>query len=379
MEDRLTEQTWEDDLDELDRRLRFADRMGGREGIERQHRNGKLTVRERLPLLVDEDSFQQFGKLRGRATYDETGNLIDVLPDGKVDGIGRIGGRKVVITAGDFTVRGGSGESSHGGLGQELSASERALVWRLPLIRLLDSSGGSVRGFENLGRTYLPDGNSFTHWDVSLLNVAPVVSAVMGAAAGIAALQTTLAHWNVMVRDTSQVFPGGPPVVKAALGDDITKEELGGAHIHAYESGVVDNVADSEADACQQIRSFLSYLPSSVDEMAPRGPATPVEDARQDEILTIVPRETRRSLQRPAPRRADRRRGLLLSHRLVLRPGPDHRAGPHQRLSPSGSWPTIPATSGAPPMWRPGSRSAVCSSCAIPSTSRSSISPTNRG
>jgi acetyl-CoA carboxylase carboxyltransferase component len=294
MEDRLTEQTWEDDLDELDRRLRFADQMGGREGIERQHRNGKLTVRERLPLLVDEGSFEQFGKLRGRATYDETGNLIDVLPDGKVDGIGRIGGRKVVITAGDFTVRGGSGESSHGGLGQELSASERALVWRLPLIRLLDSSGGSVRGFENLGRTYLPDGNSFTHWDVSLLNVAPVVSAVMGAAAGIAALQTTLAHWNVMIRDTSQVFPGGPPVVKASLGADITKEELGGAHIHAYESGVVDNVADSEPDACQQIRSFLSYLPSSVDEMAPRGPATPVEDSRQDEILTIVPRETRR-------------------------------------------------------------------------------------
>src|ERR1700759_2290170 len=126
---------------------------------------------------------------------------------------------------------------------------QRALVWRLPLIRLLDSAGGSVRGFENLGRTYLPDGNSFTHWDVSLLNVAPVVSAVMGAAAGIAALQTTLAHWNVMVRDTSQVFPGGPPVVKAALGDEITKEDLGGAHIHAYESGVVDNVADSEEEA----------------------------------------------------------------------------------------------------------------------------------
>ena len=272
----------------------MAEQMGGLEGIERQHRNGKLTVRERLPLLVDEGSFQQFGALRGRATYDETGGLVGVVPAGVVEGMGRIDGRKVMITAGDFTVRGGSGESSGGGLGQETSATQRALVWRLPLIRLLDSSGGSVRGFENLGRTYLPDGNSFTHWDVSMLNVAPVVSAVMGAAAGIAALQTTLAHWNIMVRDTAQVFPGGPPVVKAALGEDISKEDLGGAHVHAYESGVVDNVADSEEEVFAQIRSFLSYLPSSVDEMAPRGPAVAVDDGRQDEVLQIVSRQSRR-------------------------------------------------------------------------------------
>jgi acetyl-CoA carboxylase carboxyltransferase component len=286
--------TWEDDLDELERRLRLAEQMGGPEGIERQHRYGKLTVRERLPLLVDGGSFRPFGALRGNATYDETGQLVHVVPDGKVEGMGRIDGRKVVVTAGDFTVRGGSEGSHHGGLGQELSATQRALAWRIPLIRLLDASGGSVRSFESLGRTYLPDANSFTHVDVSLLSVTPVVSAVMGAAAGIAALHTSLAHWNVMVRDTGLVFPGGPPVVKAALGDEITKEELGGAHIHAAQSGVVDNVAETEEEAFALIRSFLSYLPSSVDEMAPRGPATPIDDGRQDDLLRIVPRQPRR-------------------------------------------------------------------------------------
>ena len=154
----------------------------------------------------------------------------------------RIDGRKVVVTAGDFTVRGGSGSGHGGGLGEELSASQRALEWRLPYVRLLDAAGGSVRSFEEIGRTYLPDANSFTHIDVSLLNTVPVVSAVMGAAAGIGALHTNLAHWNVMV-DNTQVFPGGPPVVKAALGIDITKEELGGPQIHTRVSGVVDNFA----------------------------------------------------------------------------------------------------------------------------------------
>ena len=219
--------TWSSELDELRRRQEFAEQMGGAEGIDRQHRNGKLTVRERLPLLADPGSFQQFNSLRGEARYDDAGGLVGVLPDGKVEGMCRVEGRKVVVTAGDFTVRGGSASGQTGGLGNELTATERALEWRLPLVRLLDAAGGSVRSFETLGRTYLPDANSFTHIDIKLLSTVPVVSAVLGAAAGIGALHTSLAHWNVMVRDTGQVFPGGPPVVKAALGEDMTKEDLG--------------------------------------------------------------------------------------------------------------------------------------------------------
>src|SRR3954447_5950932 len=286
--------TWSSELDELRRRQEFAAQMGGPEGIERQHRNGKLTVRERLPLLADPGSFRQFAGLRGEARYDDDGELVGVLPDGKVEGMCRVDGRKVVVTAGDFTVRGGSASGQTGGLGTELTATERALEWRLPLVRLLDAAGGSVRNFESLGRTYLPHANSFTHVDVKLLNTAPIVSAVLGAAAGIGALHTSLAHWNVMVRDTAQVFPGGPPVVKAALGDDVTKEELGGWHIHTRVSGVVDNLATDEEDAFHQIRRFLSYLPSGVDEMAPRGETADPADRREAALASLVPRDPRK-------------------------------------------------------------------------------------
>ena len=100
--------TWSSELEELRLRNGFAEQMGGSEGIERQHRNGKLTVRERLPLLADEGSFRQFGGLRGEARYDDEGRLVGVLPDGKIEGMCTVEGRKVVVTAGDFTVRGGS-------------------------------------------------------------------------------------------------------------------------------------------------------------------------------------------------------------------------------------------------------------------------------
>src|SRR4029079_17915709 len=122
-----------------------------------------------------------------------------------------------------------------------------------PFIRLLDAAGGSVRSFEYYGRTYLPDGNAWTIDDVQLMSVSPVVSAVLGSVAGLPAIQACLAHFSVMVRGISQIFPGGPPVVKAALGYDITKEDLGGAHVHASGSGVVDNLADSDEDALQHI------------------------------------------------------------------------------------------------------------------------------
>src|SRR4051812_10544903 len=285
--------TWEPEIDELAERQRLAEQMGGAEGVARQHGRGKLTVRERLPLLADPGTFREFGGLRGQGRYDEDGRLTEFTPQGKLEGTCEIEGRKVIVTAGDFTVRGGSGGGTHGGLGEELSASERALEWRLPYIRLLDAAGGSVRSFEDLGRTYLPDGNSFTYPEIELMNVVPVVSAVLGAAAGIGALHTSLAHWNVMVAGT-QVFPGGPPVVKAALGLDITKEELGGPQIHTKVSGVVDNFAPTEEEAIAMIRRFLSYLPTSVDEMAPRGETADPVDRREEALATIVPREPRR-------------------------------------------------------------------------------------
>jgi acetyl-CoA carboxylase carboxyltransferase component len=291
--------TWEREVDEIRRRHELAAEMGGPEGVERQRKRGKLTVRERVALLADPGTFRQFGTLRGRGEYDEYGELTAFTPHGQVDGTCLIDGRKVFVMAGDFTVRGGASDGNHGQLGQELSVTERALQWRRPYVRLLDAAGGSVRSFETLGRTYLPDANSFVHTDVALLNTVPVASVVLGAAAGIGALHTSLAHWNVMVDEISQVFPGGPPVVKAALNLDISKEELGGPHIHVRKSGVVDNLAVDEADAIEQTKRFLSYMPSSVYELPPR--ATPCDaPAGTDELLSIIPRDPRRGF---SPRR----------------------------------------------------------------------------
>jgi acetyl-CoA carboxylase carboxyltransferase component len=284
--------TWEHEVEELERRHALAREMGGAEGIARQRKRGKLTVRERLDALADPGSFREFMGLVGNATY-EGGELTDFTPKGSVDGFVDLGGRRVVVTAGDFTVRGGSGGSG-GGLGSEPSASRRALESRVPYIRLLDAAGGSVRSFEEMGRTYLPDGNSYTQIEVQLLQVSPVVSAVLGSVAGLPAVNACIGHFNVMVEGISQLFPGGPPVVKAALGYEITKEELGGEQIHVYESGVVDNLAASEEEAYEMIRSFLSYLPSNVWEEAPRGDVSDDPQGRDESLLSAVPRDRRR-------------------------------------------------------------------------------------
>jgi acetyl-CoA carboxylase carboxyltransferase component len=289
--EKSTPMSWQDEVDELRRREAMAEAMGGPEGIARQRRQGKLTVRERIAALADPGSFREFGALSGSATY-ENGELTGFTPKPAVNGMLTLDGRRVFVTAGDFTVRGGSG-GARGGMGQELSVTERALEWRLPYVRLLDASGGSVRSFEEMGRTYLPDGNAWTVHEVRALSVIPTVSAVLGSVAGLPAIYACLAHFNVMVKDISQIFPGGPPVVKAALGVDITKEELGGDHIHTRISGCIDNLAQTEADAFDQLRAFLSYLPDNVYEAAPRGP-TDDDPARAEEaLLSIVPRNRR--------------------------------------------------------------------------------------
>jgi methylmalonyl-CoA decarboxylase subunit alpha len=214
--------SWDKEVRELETRRAIAAEMGGPEGVARQRKRGKLTVRERIAAISDEGSFREFMGLMGAGRY-ENNTFRDFLPRPLVEGVAKFDGRKVVITAGDFTVRGGSG-GTRGGIGQELSASQRALEWRLPYIRLLDAAGGSVRSFEELGRTYTPDGNAWVQYEVQLLSTVPVVSAVLGSVAGLPAVQAPLSHFSIMVKNMSQIFPGGPPVVKAALGYDITRK-----------------------------------------------------------------------------------------------------------------------------------------------------------
>jgi len=281
--------SWQPEVDELKRTAGMARQMGGPESVAFHKGRGKLTVRERVDLLADPGTFSETGVLAGRAEWD--GARVEKLtPANAVTGLVKIDGRKVVIHGGDFTIRGGSADGSIAD--KSGWAMKQAFSNRIPYVRLLDATGGSVRTFETMGRTYLPANDRVL--EAELLQVVPVVSAVMGSVAGLPAVQAALCHFNVMVKNTSQLFVAGPPVVKAGLGIDITKEELGNEDIQVRQSGVVANLAEDEPDALRQIRRFLSYLPQNVWEMPPRAEPTDPPDRREEELLSLIPRNRRR-------------------------------------------------------------------------------------
>ncbi len=282
---------WQPEIDELNQRRELARQMGGEIGIGRQRKRGKLTVRERIEAISDPESFQEIGGLAGSATY-KGDKLVAFTPANTVIGTSRLDGRRVVLNAGDFTVRGGAADAAVGNKGGY--AQRMACEWRLPYVRLLDAAGGSVRTFEQIGRTYIPVSSS-TPGIERLLCTVPVVSAVLGSVAGLPAVEACLSHFSLMVKDISQVFPGGPPVVKAALGYDINKEDLGDERTQIYEAGVIDNLADSEADAFRMIRRFLSYLPANVWQLPPRGESPGDTQRREEALLSAIPRQKRRA------------------------------------------------------------------------------------
>jgi len=285
------DESWEPEVAELRRRLELARAMGGAENVERQHRAGRLTVRERIDRLLDPGSFHETGALAGAATY-ENGTLVHVRPANFVMGTGRIDDRRVVVGGDDFTVRGGAADASIGG---KQGYSERmARELRLPLVRLVDGTGGggSVKTYEVTGRTYVP-GNPA--WDLvsAALSEIPVVAAALGPVAGLGAARVACSHFSVMVRGIAQVFIAGPPVVKRGLGEDVDKESLGGSHFHTRESGVVDNEVASEEEAFVLTRRFLSYLPPSVWALPPRAASEDDPRRREDALLRIIPRSRR--------------------------------------------------------------------------------------
>ncbi|MBW2622953.1 MAG: hypothetical protein JRD68_08605 [Deltaproteobacteria bacterium] len=281
---------WEPEIEELKYRLSLAEKMGGEAGVAFQHQRGKLTVRERINGLADKGSFREFGALAGGATYEQN-KLTGFTPSNSVVGTCELDGRKVVLSGGDFTIRGGSADANVGN--KKGYAENLALEWRVPYIRLLDSTGGSVKTFEKIGRTYIP-GQLSQKPEYHPLNVIPVVSAVMGSVAGLPAVEACMAHFNLMVKNTSHIFVAGPMVVKAALNEDVTKEELGNEQVQACTSGVIDNVAEDEHDAFRIIRRFLSYLPSNVWEMPPRVESADDPNRRDEELLSIIPRSSRK-------------------------------------------------------------------------------------
>ena len=284
-------------------------------GVVRQRNRRKLTCRERIDALLDPGSFREIGSLAGFATFDDDGDVAEFTPASHVGGQGRIDARACIVCADDFTSRGGHAD---GAIGQKSRYLDRlSIELRTPSIRLLDGSsgGGSVAtmvpkqdgaadasvkestGAIKAGRprvvggggSFLPGHLGSTYYTEQLATV-PVVNMLLGSVVGIGAAKAVLGHFSVMVRDISQLFVAGPPVVSHAMGYEVTKEDLGGWHIHCR-NGSVDNLAESEEEAMAMTRRFLSYLPSSAYEAPPVVPTTDPADRREEELLTLVPRK----------------------------------------------------------------------------------------
>ncbi len=286
-------------------------------GVVRQRSRGKLTCRERIGLLLDDGSFREVGSIAGFASYDEEGAIAAFTPANHVGGSGRIDQRPVIVCADDFTSRGGHADGAIGA--KSFHLDRLSLELGVPSIRLLDGSsgGGSVAamvpeqrkegesaakessGAITAGRprvaggggSFLPGHLGSTAYTKQLATV-PVVNMLLGSVVGIGAAKAVLGHFSVMVRDIAQLFVAGPPVVSHAMGYEITKEDLGGWHIHCR-NGSVDNLAETEQEAVAMARRFLSYLPSSVYEAPPVAPSNPQDppDRREEELFAIVPRK----------------------------------------------------------------------------------------
>ncbi|MDA0366084.1 MAG: methylmalonyl-CoA carboxyltransferase [Chloroflexi bacterium] len=289
---------WEPEMQEFARRRELAHRQGGEQRVADQHGRGKLTVRERVEALLDPGSFRERGELSGTGAYDEQGELAEFYPASYVMGLGRIDGRRVVVGGGDLTARppsGSAGVRTYSGRAASKGGADEAMALdlKLPMIRLIDGFGADIRATEGMGRTYIPELRGFPT-EAALLSEVPVVSAALGAVAGLPAAQVAFAHYAVMVKEISQVFAAGPPVVARGLGMEVTKEQLGGVTVHAYKSGLVDYVAEDEADAFANIRRFLSYLPSNVYQLPPVAPCVDPTDRREEALGSIIPRERNR-------------------------------------------------------------------------------------
>lgn len=285
--------SWRDDVEELRRREHLARQMGGPENLAFHKGRGKLNVRERIAALADPGSFHEIGGLAGYPHW-EGNELKDLTPANAVMGTVLINGRKASVVGGDFTIRGGASDASIPGKG--IYSTNLSLTHRIPYIRLLDASGGSIKTLEDIGRTICPGGDRSN--EAELLWTVPVASAVLGTVAGLPAVQACLAHFNVMVKNTSRVFVSGPPVIKAALGVKVTKDEVGSEQVQVRSSGVIANLAEDEHDAIDQVKRFLSYMPQSVYDMPPRSESGDPPARTESALLDLIPKD-RRALYNP--------------------------------------------------------------------------------
>jgi propionyl-CoA carboxylase beta chain len=272
----------------LKAKLRAAEEGGGPERRERQHRDGKLTARERVALLLDEGSFEELDALVEHRCLDFGMADQKVPGDGVVSGYGRIDGRLVVVFAQDFTVFGGS--LSETNATKICKIMDLALKMGAPVIGLNDSGGARIQeGVASLGG----------YADIFLRNtllsgVVPQISAILGPCAGGAVYSPAITDFNVMVKDTAYMFVTGPDVIKTVTHEEVGKEELGGAMTHNQRSGVAHFAVDDDRACLALIRELFSYLPSNNLEDPPRRATSDPADREDPRLDTLVPPEAQK-------------------------------------------------------------------------------------
>src|SRR6185312_16403977 len=270
-------------LDELERRNRLAEEGGGRERRERQHREGKLSARERIELLLDEGSFEETDRFVEHRCTDFGMEEKRIPGDGFVTGYGRIDGRMVFVFAQDFTVFGGS--LSEANAGKIVKLMDTAMRVGAPVIGLNDSGGARIQeGVVSLAG----------YADIFLRNtlasgVVPQISAILGACAGGAVYSPAITDFVLMVKGTSHMFVTGPNVIKEVTKEDVSFEDLGGAMTHNTKSGVAHFAVEDDEACLASIRRLLSFIPSNNVDDPPRHNATDPADRMEARLNTVVP------------------------------------------------------------------------------------------
>ncbi|GES65953.1 alpha subunit of methylmalonyl-CoA decarboxylase [Aspergillus terreus] len=269
-----------------------------RRGYIRQKRDGKLWVRERLEELLDCGTFQEIGSLSGTVAWEKTGPMrekpVSFVPSNNVQGMGRLRGRRVLLTADDFSLRSGHADGSTAG--KTIYLEKLALALKLPVIKLVDGSsgGGSVTTIKTAGWSYLPYVSMYKYVVEQLNEGIPNLGAVVGPAIGLGAARVVSCHFSVMAADIGSLFNAGPEVVKnATFEESLDFQTLGGPMVHCT-NGTIDNLAANEAECYEQIRTVLSYLPNSGREAPPVIPCSDPEDREDIALRSIIPRKQTR-------------------------------------------------------------------------------------
>ncbi len=276
----------EEKLQELKRRDGLAEAGGGVDRRERQHKAGKMSARERIEFLLDEGTFEETDKLVTHRCTDFGMNEQKFFGDGFVTGYGRIEGRLVFVFAQDFTVFGGS--LSEANASKIVKIMDTAMRVGAPVIGLNDSGGARIQeGVMSLAG----------YADIFLRNtlasgVIPQISAIMGPCAGGAVYSPAITDFILMVDKTSYMFITGPDVIKTVTHEEVTKDQLGGAHTHNEVSGVAHFLAHDDAECLSMVRELFSFMPSNNLEDAPRRECTDPVDRMDEKLDTLVPAES---------------------------------------------------------------------------------------